>query len=115
MSTSDAVSRAEAIATLAAVARLLCRAADLMWEQTHTEEPGLVPAIGLGTQLAASHALAMLPDWAAVDEPAPLGTDPGQLLAAADELTRLLPVEAFPPEMPGLMGWLRVLTGRAEE
>jgi len=95
MSTDETTGQ-DAADTLAAVVRLLSRAADMAWDRAARRAP-LMTGLGLGAQLAASHALALLPQDAPVDDPVPVETDPVQLLRAAEQLTRVHPVEQFPP------------------
>lgn len=90
---------------LAAVVRLLTRAGDRACDAaTPGPHPGAAAlahpgaaALALGAQLAASQALGLLGEDAQVDEPVPAQADPLRLLRAAEELTRTLPIEAYPP------------------
>lgn len=83
--------------SLGAVARLLARASDTTWGQAATNPDPALRFLGLGLDLATSQALELLPAGAGADEPAPAETDPLELLRAAEELTRLYPIEDFPP------------------
>ena len=87
----------DAADSLGTVARLLARASDMAWDQTATNPDPLLRFLGLGLDLATSQALELLPAGTDADEPAPVETDPLELLRAAEELTRLHPIEDFPP------------------
>lgn len=89
----------DAIGTLAAVVRLLCRCTDMVFAQPPGPGQWLPAwsALGLGADVLASEAMDLLPAGADIDDPVPVQTDPVQLLLAAQELTRAHPVEAFPP------------------
>lgn len=82
----------EAQEVLAGVVRLLSRAAD---QAADMPPPGL-PGLSLGAQLVASQALTLLPLHVQVDEPVPLQADPLELLRAAEALTRVHPIGAYP-------------------
>ncbi len=96
MTTTEARDNA-ATDTLAAVARLLNRAADMASRQSRAYRHSTHSALAVGALLAARQALALLPEDAEVDEPVPVESDPVRLLHAAEELTRAHPIEAFPP------------------
>lgn len=92
----------EGIQALATVARLLWGAAEQWGAQAEIEGP-LSPChlLSLGADLAACQAVNLLPDplLGTLDrelEPATVEAGPRQLLRAAEELTRTLPIEAFP-------------------
>ena len=97
----------DAAQTLAAVVRLLSAAAEQAWAQADLEGP-LSPRhlLGLGVHLPACQGLDLLPDLPTGHPPRDEGTlqqkpddvhgEPLQLLRAAEELARSVPIEAFP-------------------
>ncbi len=87
----------DAVHTLGTVALLLARASDMAWDHTRTNPNPALRFLGLGLDLATSQALELLPAGHDVDDPLRVETDPLQLLRAAEELTRLHPIEDFPP------------------
>lgn len=87
----------DATDSLGTVARLLARASDMAWNQAATNPDPVLRLLGLGLDLATSQALELLPAGTDSDEPAPVETDPLELLRAAEELTLLHPIEDFPP------------------
>ncbi len=91
----------DAADSLVAIARLLARASDMAWDQAATNPDPVLRFLGLGLDLATSQALELLPGstdtGTDADEPAPVETDPLELLRAAEELTRLHPIEDSPP------------------
>lgn len=87
----------DAADSLGAVAGLLARASDMAWDQAATNADLVLRFLGLGLDLATSQALELLPAGPGADEPAPVETDPLELLRTAEELTRLHPIEDFPP------------------
>ncbi len=87
----------DAADSLGTVARLLARASDMAWDHAATNPDPVLRFLGLGLDLATSQALELLPAGADADDPAPVEIDPLELLRAAEELTRLHPIEAFPP------------------
>ena len=101
--------------TLAAVVRLLTRAAEQAWAQADTDGP-LSPrhTLGLGAHLAACQGLDLLPDrppghppWDEVtlqQEPDDVEGEPLRLLRAAEELARSVPIEALPAGASDLGG-----------
>lgn len=83
----------EAMDTLAAVALLLHHAAVRAWAQADAEGPrSPLHLLGLGIHLAACQAVAMLPVDADLDGQPPAQDDVDQLLRAAEELTRHIPL-----------------------
>lgn len=86
-----------AVHSLSTVARLLARASDMTWDQAATNPGPALRFLGIGLDLATSLTLELLPAGHDVDDPAPVETDPLKLLRAAEELTRLRPIEDFPP------------------
>ncbi len=97
MSTDRGSADLDAADSLSAVARLLARASDMAWDQATTHPNPALRFLGLGLDLATSQVLELLPAGYDVDEPAPVEIDPLKLLRAAEELTRLHPIEDFPP------------------
>lgn len=87
----------DAADSMVAIARLLARASDMAWDQAATNPDPVLRLLGLGLGLATSQALELLPAGTDADEPAPVETDPLELLRAAEKLLRLHPIEAFPP------------------
>jgi hypothetical protein len=80
-------------ATLAAVARLLTHAASLTWAQAEAEGPrSFLHSLGLGIHLAYIQALAMLPTDVDLDGHPLAQDDVRQLLRAAEEPTRSIPI-----------------------
>jgi hypothetical protein len=79
--------------TLAAVARLLHHAAVRTWAQAEVEGPrSQLHLLGLGIHIASCQAVAMLPAGADLEGHPPAQDDVAQLLRAAEELTRAIPV-----------------------
>ncbi|NNM47821.1 hypothetical protein [Knoellia koreensis] len=97
MSTDPRRTDLDAADSLTTVARLLARALDMACDQAATDPSPALRFLGLGLNLATSQALELLPVSHDVDELAPVETDPLKLLRAAEELTRLHPIEDFPP------------------
>jgi hypothetical protein len=90
--TNDTIDR-DAGDTLAAVARLLRHAAVRAWAQAEVEGPrSPLHLLGLGIHIASCQAVAMLPADADLEEHPPVQDDVAQLLRAAEELTRAIPV-----------------------
>ena len=79
--------------TLAAVARLLRHAAVRAWAQAEVEGPrSHLHLLGLGIHIASCQAVAMLPACADLEGQPPAQDDIAQLLRAAEELPRAIPV-----------------------
>jgi hypothetical protein len=92
--TSDRIDH-DTTATLVAVARLLAHAAGRTWAQAEAEGPrSPLYGLGLGIHIAYCQALDMLPIETDMEGPAPTQDDVAQLLRAAEELTRNIPVLA---------------------
>lgn len=80
---------AEVVETVAGVARLLRRAAELAWTKADAAGPRSVhQLLALGIDAAADEALGLLPRRARLDGPTPVGDDPAELLASAEQLLR---------------------------
>lgn len=88
----------EATHALAAVTRLLEHAAERARAQAQAEGPQSARhMLSWGTDLAACQAANLLPDDVDLEQaPSPVENDPLRLLHAAEELTRTVPIEAFP-------------------
>ena len=92
MMTNDTIDQ-DAGDTLAAVARLLRHAAVRAWAQAEVEGPrSPLHLLGLGIHTASCQAVAMLPADADLEGHPPAQNDVAQLLRAAEELTRAIPV-----------------------
>ena len=83
----------EAWVTLAAVAQLLRHAAVCAWAQAEAEGPrSHLHLLGLGIHTASCQAVAMLPADADLEGHPPAQDNVAQLLRAAEELTRSIPI-----------------------
>jgi hypothetical protein len=97
---------ADTAETLAGVARLLRRAAELVWAAVDAEGVGSPrQVLGLGIDLAADEALNLVPDAISVDGPVPGGDEPASLLRSAEQLMRRIAI-------PGTWAALDVLRVR---
>lgn len=74
------------------VVRLLSRCAQLAFADGRPKSL----LLGMGAQLVACQAVDLLPGDVDLDKPVPPGSDPIELLLAAERLTRA-PIELFPP------------------
>lgn len=101
----------DGIETWASVARLLCRCADMALVAGRGHSMFTLSALGLGADLLASQAMGLLPAGVDLDHPVPVQTDPVQLLAAAEALTRTHPVVQFPPGASPIIARIRDLSG----
>jgi hypothetical protein len=96
---------ADTAETLAGVARLLHRAAELVWAAADTEGAGSPrQVLALGIDLAADQARNLLPDGAAVEGAVPVGDEPADLLRSAEQLLRRIDT----PEAGAAVHGLRV-------
>jgi len=78
---------AEVVETMAGVARLLRRAAELAWLRSDAAGPrSWRQLLALGIDSAADEALGVLPRRARLDGPTPVGDNPAELLASAEQL-----------------------------
>ena len=83
----------DAWVTLAAVTRLLHHAAVCAWAQAEADGPrSQLHLLGLGIHTASCQAVAMLPADADLEGHSPAQDNVAQLLRAAEELTRSIPV-----------------------
>jgi hypothetical protein len=90
--TNDRIDR-DTNTTLVAVARLLTHAARRAWAQAEAEGPrSPLHQLGLGIHIAYCQALEMLPSETDMAGPTPTQDDVGELLRAAEELTRSIPI-----------------------
>jgi hypothetical protein len=90
--TNDTINQ-DARVTLAAVAWLLHHAAARAWARAEAEGPrSPLHLLGLGIHVAACQAVAMLPADVDLDGHDPEQDDVAQLLSAAEDLTRGIPV-----------------------
>jgi hypothetical protein len=80
---------ADTAEALAAVVRLLRRAAELVWAAVDADGAGSPrQVLGLGIDLAADGARNLLPDAIPVDGPVPVEDEPAGLLRSAEQLLR---------------------------
>jgi hypothetical protein len=93
----------EVVETVAGVARLLRRAAELAWTEADAAGPrSMHQLLALGIDAAADEALGLLPRRARLDGPTPVGDNPAELLASAEQLLRRICVVGAPSRLPGL-------------
>jgi hypothetical protein len=94
---------AEVVETVAGVVRLLRRAAELAWTQPDAAGPrSSRQLLALGIDAAADEASGLLPRRARLDGPTPIGDNPAELLASAEELLRRICVVGAPSRLLGL-------------
>jgi hypothetical protein len=94
---------AEVVETVAGVARLLRRAAELAWTQADAAGPrSSRQLLALGIDAAADEASGLLPRRARLDGPTPVGDEPAELLASAEQLLRRICVVGSPARLLGL-------------
>jgi hypothetical protein len=78
---------AEVVETVLGVVRLLRRAAELAWRQANAAGPrSSRQLLALGIDAAADEASGLLPRRARLDGPPPVGDNPAELLASAEQL-----------------------------
>ncbi|MFL6044683.1 MAG: hypothetical protein ACJ72M_06145 [Propionibacteriaceae bacterium] len=104
----------EVVETVAGVARLLRRAAELVWMQAdvagaHSSHQ----LLALGIDSAADEASALLPRRARLDGPTPFGDNPADLLASAEQLLRRICVVGAPSRLFGLRSLVAELVWEA--
>jgi hypothetical protein len=93
----------EVVETVAGVARLLRRAAELAWTQAHSAGPrSSRQLLALGIDSAADEASGLLPRRARLDGPTPVGDNPAELLASSEQLLRRICVVGAPSRLFGL-------------
>jgi hypothetical protein len=102
----------EVVETVAGVARLLRRAAELVWTQADAAGPrSSHQLLALGIDSAADEALGLLPRRAQLDGPTPVGDNPTELLDSAEQLLRRICVVGAQSRLFGLralvaeLGW----------
>jgi hypothetical protein len=94
---------AEVVETVAGVARLLRRGAELAWTQADVAGPrSSRQLLALGIDSAADEASSLLPRRARLDGPTPVGDNPAELLASAEQLLRRICVVGAPSRLFGL-------------
>jgi hypothetical protein len=94
---------AEVVETVAGVVRLLRRAAELAWMQADAAGPrSSRQLLALGIDAAADEASGLLPRRARFDGPTPVGDNPAELLASAEQLLRRICVVGAPSRLLGL-------------
>jgi hypothetical protein len=93
----------EVVETVAGVVRLLRRASELAWRQADAAGPRSSRALlALGIDAAADEASGLLPRRARSDGPTPVGEDPAELLASAEELLRRICIVGAPSRLLAL-------------
>ena len=94
---------AESLETVAGVVRLLRRAAELAWMRSGRSGPrSSRQLLALGIDSAADEASFLLPRRARLDGPTPVGDNPAELLASAEQLLRRICVVGAPSRLLGL-------------
>jgi hypothetical protein len=93
----------EVVETVAGVVRLLRRAAELAWIEADKGGPrSSNQLLALGIDSAADEGSFLLPRRAWLDGPTPVGHDPAELLASAEQLLRRICVVGAPPRLLSL-------------
>lgn len=82
---------------LAAVVRLLGRAADRAVEISSVEPDLLLECLGLGARITAGRVAGLLAKGVEIDGPPVAQSDPFELVRSAEALMRTHPLEQFPP------------------
>jgi hypothetical protein len=104
----------EVVETVAGVARLRRRAAELVWKQADAAGPrSSRELLALGIDSAADEALGLLPRRARLDGPTPVGDNPTELLALAEQLLRRICVVGAPSRLLGLRSLVAELVWEA--
>jgi hypothetical protein len=102
------------VETVAGVARLLRRAAELVWTQADSAGPrSSHQLLALGIDSAADEASGLLPRRARLDGPTPFGDNPADLLASAEQLLRRICVVGAPSRLFGLRSLVAELVWEA--
>ena len=105
---------AEVIETMAGVARLLRRVAELAWTQADAAGPrSSRQLLALEIECAADEASGLLPRRARLDGPTPVGDNLADLLASADQLLRRICVVGAPSRLLGLRALVAELVWEA--
>jgi hypothetical protein len=105
---------AEVVETVAGATRLLRRAAELAWMQADAAGPrSWRQLLALGIDSAADEALGLLPRRARLDGPTPVGDNPAELLASADQLLRRICVVSAASRLSGLRALVAELVWEA--
>ena len=105
---------AEVVETVAGVARLLRRAAELAWMRSDAAGPrSWRQLLALGIDAAADAAWGAWPRRARLDGPTPVGDNPAELLASADQLLRRICVVDAPSRLLGLRALVAELVWEA--
>src|ERR1044072_9253004 len=90
------------VETVAGVARLLRRGAELAWPQADVAGGrSSRQLLALGIDSAADEASSLLPRRARLDGPTPVGDNPAELLASAEQLLRRICVVGAPSRLFG--------------
>jgi hypothetical protein len=93
----------EVVETVAGVLSLLRRAAELAWMQADAAGPRSPrQLLALRIDLAADEATSLLPRRARLDGPTPIGENPAELLASAEQLLRQICIAGPPSRLLGL-------------
>jgi hypothetical protein len=104
---------AEVVETVAGVARLLRRAAELAWMRSDAAGPrSWRQLLALGIDSAADEALSVLPRRARLEGPTPVGDNPFELLSA-DQLLRRICVVGAPSRLLALRALVAELVWEA--
>jgi hypothetical protein len=105
---------AEVVETVAGVARLLRRAAELAWTQADAAGPrSSHQLLALGIDAGADEASDLLPRRARLDGPIPVGDNPVELLASAEQLLGQICVVGAPSRLLGLRALVAELVWEA--
>jgi hypothetical protein len=104
----------QVVETVAGVARLLRRAAELVWAQADVAGPrSSHQLLALGIDSAADEASGLLPRRARLYGPTPVGDNPAELLASAEQLLRVVCVVGAPSQLLGLRALVAELVWEA--
>jgi hypothetical protein len=94
---------AEVVETVAGVVRLLRRAAELAWVQADEGGPwSSRQLLALGIDSAADEASSLLPRRARLEGPTPVGQNPAELLASAEQLLHQICATGAPSRLLSL-------------
>jgi hypothetical protein len=104
----------EVVETVAGVVRLLRRAAELAWMQADAGGPrSSRQLLALGIDAAADEACSLLPRRARLDGPRPVGGNPAELIASAEQLLRQICIGGAPSRLLGLRALVAELVWEA--